>query len=352
MSFFEQITKDPTGFSLFNTLRFVDAKYSDSPKIGKAGKTKEEHIILRQRPSMAFAHTPLSHFIPANTDFKKDQLFNLSFGLFGPMGAMPYHLTEHAYSREYQYDDPTFSRFADIFHHRMISLFYRAEANIQPCIEMDRPDDNDFDLFIGALAGLAQLEDDHCTDHRNNHPSNLSSSTEPKTIQSDYKNKWDRLYRSGLFSLATRPADGLKSLILDFLELPVEIEQLTGGWLQLSEEDQFNIGIFSNNNQLGVNTSLGERVFDAQHKFTVKIGPLGIDEFYRLLPNTDLFQQLREMIRLYSNDEYDWDIELELKSHHVPQFQLGSQSQLGWTTWAGSPTQIEDQKVRLESKGF
>ena len=213
---------------------------------------------------------------------------------------------------------------------------------------MDRPDDNDFDLFIGALAGLSQLEDNHCSAHTND----LTNAGTQQSAQSIYKNKWDRLYRSGLFSLATRPADGLKSLILDFLELPVEIEQLTGGWLQLSEEDQFNIGIFSNNNQLGVNTSLGERVFDAQHKFTVKIGPLGIDEFYRLLPNTDLFQQLREMIRLYSNDEYDWDIELELKSHHVPQFQLGMQSQLGWTTWAGSPTQIEDQKVRLESKGF
>ena len=101
-----------------------------------------------------------------------------------------------------------------------------------------------------------------------------------------------------------------------------------------------------------MNTSLGEQVFDAQHKFTVKIGPLSRPEFYSLLPNTDLFQQLREMIRLYSNDEYDWDIELELKSHHVPEFQLGVQSQLGWTTWAGTPTEIADQKVLLESKGF
>ncbi|CCK76772.1 MAG: type VI secretion system baseplate subunit TssG [Oleispira antarctica] len=340
MSFFDQITQDPSGFSLFNTLRFVDAKYSDAPRIGQAGKSTEEHIVLRQQPSMAFANTPLSHFIPANEDFEKDQLFNLSFGLFGPMGAMPYHLTEHAHSREHQYKDPTFARFADVFHHRMISLFYRAEANIQPCIEMDRPEENEFDLFIGALAGLSQLESNH------------STTIENQTAQSIHKNKWDRLYRSGLFSMATRPADGLKSLILDFLQLPVKIEQLTGGWLQLAEEDQFNIGVFSNNNQLGINTSLGEQVFDVQHKFTVKIGPLSIEDFYSLLPNTDLFQQLREMIRLYSNDEHDWDIELELKSHHVPKFQLGVQSQLGWTTWAGSPTQIADQKVLLESKGF
>lgn len=340
MSFFDQITQDPSGFSLFNTLRFVDAKYSDAPRIGQAGKSTEEHIVLRQQPSMAFANTPLSHFIPANEDFEKDQLFNLSFGLFGPMGAMPYHLTEHAHSREHQYKDPTFARFADVFHHRMISLFYRAEANIQPCIEMDRPEENEFDLFIGALAGLSQLESNH------------STTIENQTAQSIHKNKWDRLYRSGLFSMATRPADGLKSLILDFLQLPVKIEQLTGGWLQLAEEDQFNIGVFSNNNQLGINTSLGEQVFDVQHKFTVKIGPLSIEDFYSLLPNTDLFQQLREMIRLYSNDEHDWDIELELKFHHVPKFQLGVQSQLGWTTWAGSPTQIADQKVLLESKGF
>lgn len=344
MSFFEQITQSPNGFSLFNTLRFVDAKYSDAPRIGQGNKASDEHIVLRQQPSMAFAHTPLSHFIPANEDFPKDQLFNLVFGLFGPMGAMPYHLTEHAHNREHQFNDPTFARFADVFHHRMISLLYRAEANSQPCIEMDRPEDNDFDLLIGALSGLAQLDDDLSD--------NFSKNDNKQSAQSAFKNKWDRLHRSGLFSLATRPADGLKSLIIDFLQLPVEIEQLSGGWLQLAPEDQFNIGLFSNNNQLGVNTSLGEQVFDAQHKFTIKIGPLNIEDFYHLLPNTDLFKQLREMVRLYSNDEYDWDIELELKSHHVPKFQLGMQSQLGWTTWAGSPTQIADQKVLLESKGF
>jgi len=345
MTFFEQITEDPAGFSLFNTLRFVDAKYSDSPKIGEANKTSDEHIILRQKPSMAFANSPLSHFIPANDDNPKDQLFNLSFGLFGPMGALPFHLTEHALNREHQFNDPTFARFADIFHHRMISLFYRAEANIQPCIEMDRPEENNFDLMIGALSGLAQLEPEEINIDE------LNSKID-QACDSLFKQKWDRLHRSGLFSLPTRPADGLKSLILDFLNLPVEIKQLTGGWLQLTPEDQFNIGIFSNNNQLGINTGLGEQVFDAQHKFTVQIGPLNLKEFYKLLPNTQLFQQLREMIRLYSNDEYDWDIELELKSHHVPQFQLGVQSQLGWTTWAGSPTKIEDQKVLLESKGF
>ena len=345
MTFFDQITADPAGFSLFNTLRFVDAKYCDSPKIGQANKTSDEHIILRQKPSMAFANTPLSHFIPANEDQPKDQLFNLSFGLFGPMGALPYHLTEHALNREHQFGDPTFARFADIFHHRMISLFYRAEANIQPCIEMDRPAENNFDLLIGALSGLAQL------DSKKIDTDELDKKID-QSCHAIFKQKWDRLHRSGLFSLATRPADGLKSLLLDFLNLPVKIEQLTGGWLQLSSEDQFNIGVFSNNNQLGVNTSLGEQVFDVQHKFTVKIGPLNLTDFYRLLPNTQLFQQLREMIRLYSNDEYDWDIELELKSHHVPQFQLGVQSQLGWTTWTGSPTKIEYQQVLLESKGF
>lgn len=345
MSFFEQITADPAGFSLFNTLRFVDAKYKASPKIGEANKSSDEHIMLRQKPSMSFANTSLSQFVPANDEYSKDQLYNLSFGLFGPMGALPYHLTEHAHSREHHFSDPTFAHFADIFHHRMISLFYRAEANIQPCIEMDRPDENSFDLLIGALSGLAQLNSTEVE-------KKLLDEQIDKTSQSIHEHKWDRLHRSGLFSLATRPADGLKSLITDFLQLPVNIEQLTGGWLQLESEDQFNIGIFSNNNQLGFNTNLGEKVFDAQHKFTVKIGPLNRKDFYRLLPNSQLFQQLREMIRLYSNDEYDWDIELELKSHHVPQFQLGMQSQLGWTTWAGSPTQIADQKVLLESKGF
>ena len=51
------------------------------------------------------------------------------FGLFGPDGPLPLHLTEYARDRRRNFRDPTLQRFADIFHHRALSLLWRAWAD-------------------------------------------------------------------------------------------------------------------------------------------------------------------------------------------------------------------------------
>ena len=62
------------------------------------------------------------------------------FGLLGPNGPLPLHLTEYARERLRHAGDPTLSRFLDIFHHRFLALFYRAWAQAQPHVNRDRPE--------------------------------------------------------------------------------------------------------------------------------------------------------------------------------------------------------------------
>ena len=50
-------------------------------------------------------------------------------------------------------NDPTLVAFADIFHHRALSLFYRAWADAQPTVQMDRPRNNRFAVHLGSLTG-------------------------------------------------------------------------------------------------------------------------------------------------------------------------------------------------------
>jgi predicted component of type VI protein secretion system len=50
------------------------------------------------------------------------------FGLTGPQGPMPLHFTEYVRERARNHGDPTLARFLDLFHHRLLSLFYRAWA--------------------------------------------------------------------------------------------------------------------------------------------------------------------------------------------------------------------------------
>jgi type VI secretion system protein ImpH len=64
---------------------------------------------------------------------------------------LPLHLTEYARDRARNADDPTLARFLDIFHHRTLSLFYRAWANSRPTLSFDRPQADRFAAFLGAL---------------------------------------------------------------------------------------------------------------------------------------------------------------------------------------------------------
>ncbi len=60
------------------------------------------------------------------------------FGLFGPNGPLPIHLTEYAHERQLQAKDNTFVEFCNVFHHRLLSLFYRAWAVNQKSVDFDR----------------------------------------------------------------------------------------------------------------------------------------------------------------------------------------------------------------------
>ena len=131
------IERDPSRYDFFQTLRLLEALNADRPRLGRSARAAEDRIRLRQEPSMAFAPRTLAAF-RAGGGGKPAQLDQFFFGLFGPNGPLPLHLTEYAHDRKLQSRDPTFSRFGDIFHHRMLSFFYRAWADAQPATHLDR----------------------------------------------------------------------------------------------------------------------------------------------------------------------------------------------------------------------
>ena len=102
----------------------------------------------------AAAPTPMAAFEQAQGDLPPRLQVRL-FGLLGPNGPMPLHITEYVRERLRNAGDPTLSKFLDIFHHRFISLFYRAWAQAQPFVNHDRPKSDRFTVYVGAFLGLA-----------------------------------------------------------------------------------------------------------------------------------------------------------------------------------------------------
>ncbi len=127
INFLTQVSEKPFRYGFYQTVRRINCFYQDKPITGHSYRPADDPVRFSQEPYTSFAP---STFSTLNID-EPGQVPRLSqrfIGLFGPNGPLPLHLTEYARDRERHHRDASFSRFADMFHHRAVSLFYSAWA--------------------------------------------------------------------------------------------------------------------------------------------------------------------------------------------------------------------------------
>ncbi len=307
---FAAVAAEPWKWSYFQALRLLECLAPDMPRLGTASRPADEPVRLGQQPSLSFAPASLAGLIPGHAG--APPRLEVSFlGLFGPNGPLPLHLTEYARSRLLHAGDASFARFADLIHHRFLSLFYRAWAQAQPCVSLDRPGQDRFGSFVGSLCGLGL------------------DSVRERDAMPDYA----KLHYAGLLGRQVRNAEGLATMLSGFLGLPVQVEQFVGHWMTLRERDRTRLG--SGCGGLGRDAVLGARVWDRQHKFRLQIGPLSLADYEGLLPGVGGIDALVDAVRNYAGIEHEWDVRLMLRADSVPRLLLGGSTRLGYSSWLG-----------------
>jgi type VI secretion system protein ImpH len=313
VSFLELLERAPHAFDFHVALRRLEGVFRSAPRFGQAVHAAEEPVRLGQDPSLAFAPSSLQAF-QAPRDGLPGRLQVAFFGLFGPQGPLPLHLTEYARERLRNAGDGALASFVDLFHHRMLSLFHRAWARSQPTASQDRPADNHFATYLGSLCGIG-----------------MRSLRGRDTIADSSK-----LYYAALLAGPTRNAESLRALLSDFFETPVAIEEFVCDWVTLPRDSRFALGRSQETSALGRTTVLGARVQLCQHKFRIVLGPLSGAQFARLLPGSEALARLVALVRLYAGDEWQWDVRLVLAPEDSAQLQLSRGARLGWNTRLGA----------------
>ena len=304
------LQREPYNFDFYQALRRLECVYREKPRLGESARAAEDPVRLGQRPDLAFAPSSLASF-EAGGDGRLPRLSVLFFGLFGPNGPLPLHLTEYARDRMRNAEDPTFARFADLFHHRMLSLFYRAWANAQPTVNFDRPDSDRFAVYVGSLFGMAM----------------------PSLRGRDAVSDLTKLHYAGPLACQARHAAGLQGVLADFFKIPVEIEEFVGQWVDLPEDGRWRLAESPETGTLGRSATVGARIWECQQKFRIAFGPIGLADYLRLLPGSDSLKRLVALVGNYIGHELTWDVNLILRKQEVPPLVLGGTAQLGWTTW-------------------
>jgi len=298
----------PHAHHLYQALRLIEAANPERPRLGRSTRPSQDPVRLGQEAELAFPPSTVEGFRRGEGG-APDRLTQRMFGLFGPQGPLPLHLTEHARDRLRNHRDPTFTAFADLFHHRMLSLLYRAWASGQPAPSFDRADDDPFGDKVAALAGHAGAG----------------------FVDRDAMPDLAKRHFAGLLAAAPRSESGLKAMLSRFFGAPVEIESFIGDWLHLEPHDRGRLGAAA----LGRDANLGGKVWSREGKFRIRIGPLSLSDYERLLPGGESLKRLAALVRNAVGEALDWDVNLVLRRTEVPAPVLGGGVRLGMTTWIG-----------------
>jgi len=315
-----ELAESPFQHSFYQALRRIESAHRHLPRLGEAVRPSQEAVRVGQPAELTFAPvnvTALVHRGPG-----APWLMQRAFGLLGPNGPLPIHLTEYARERANQHADPALLRFLDHLTHRFALLFYRAWAQAQPALSLDRPDDTRYTRWLGSLFGdgnETQLGRDAAGDSA-------------------------KLHFAGRLARQTRDADGLLAWLRAEFDVPIRIEQWCGHWMALGRDERTRVQR-RGGQPLGGGAVLGSTCWDVQHKFRIVVGPLRLARHRAFLPDGRDLARLQAMVRQWVGLEFDWDVRLVLDRTEVPRMILardGTAAPLGRTSWLGHYRRTRD----------
>lgn len=350
--------EEPHRFSFFQAVRLLEfvgfdgsIRLSEGNEVGPIGEKPsgldfepgDEVSRFRATHSFGFPSSAI-HRISADKRTRDPEVkktrrpidFEVTFmSLTGPGGVLPTHYTRECLRKS----GSPYTDFLDLFNHRLVALFLRAweKYRFPTAYERYRRAGGGEDSFtrslfslvglgIEPLRGRLKLEDEIC------------------------------LYYGALFASAHRPVCSLKGLISDYFGLPVAIEECVGQWVSVGSEDVSCLPSRRSpkgmNCSLGLDTLLGDSIWETQSRFRVSLGPLSLKSYLSFLPNEGSVHSLVDLIRFYVGIEYGFEVVISLRSEEIPALRLESRSDadvdpqlddssssspslLGWTTWLG-----------------
>jgi type VI secretion system protein ImpH len=329
--------------SFLGLLRRISARDRDVPAVGLGHSPRSERYRIGQCASLAFAPREIAE-VREDTGRIVIEVFGL--GVLGPNGPMPLHFTETTFERTEIERDRATADFLDLFHHRALALFYRAWASTQPTTELDRAEAEVFSRYPAALTG-----DDLCRPRLRALP--------PHAL----------LAATGHRAWHTRTASGLTATLTHFFGARVAVQLFAPGWLPIRAADRNCLGapplpiaadptqywqvVSDERIRLGRGALLGGFVRDRQHRFRLRLGPMGFQRYLGFTPGGAHAAQLADWITSFVGDGLAWDASLWISGTEVVPCSLGASLGLGHAAWLG--TTCSDGQVAgmwIASDGF
>jgi type VI secretion system protein ImpH len=295
---------------------------------GSDASPEEEVIRFRHDPGLGFSCSDVSAVTerscrprpwePDGASRPGWEVVTTFLGLSGTVSPIPLYLADEV-ARE-DPDAPRARDFLDLFHHRLVSLLYRALASRDLPNGWRRDGRDTWTPRLLALLGVDAFE-------------RLGRTPLPA---------WRLLGLAPLLAERVVTADALEAALEDALagelgSARVAIEPFAGAWVDIPVGDQVALGVRAS--RLGEDLVLGRRVYDAAGTFRVVVGPLSAEGYSRFTQGGGL-GRVTEVLDALVVEPLEREVVLWLAADAAPQLRLGA-SRLGRDAWlAGQPRSV------------
>jgi type VI secretion system protein ImpH len=324
-----RLIKEGERFSFFQLVKLLEGYYRPEAQVGHQGPASKEVLRFRPDNSMAFPRSDVvkvERLAPTEAQPDRFRVTTSFMGLYGTTSPLPFFYTDETLRRDPEED--TVRAFVDLFHHRLLSLFYRAWTKYRYHTQFEEGGADLFSSRMFSLIGLGTKDLVHQT-----------------------RLPAERLIRfAGLLTQRTRSASALEGLLSDFFDgVPIQVVPFVERWAPIQPAQQLRLG--KANCRLGTDASVGDRVMDRAGQFRIVLGPMGFDAFTRFLPDGEWFKMMESLVILFLQDRLEFNLELQLRGMEVPPLQLSGAgpARLGWTTWL--PGRTDGDRVRSVALG-
>jgi len=321
------LEREGTGFEFFQLMRLLQRMHPDRDPVGGWSDPRGEVARMHVIPTLAFPPSEISGVEITSSGPRRKRRDNEParvgvrfFGLVGPQGVLPQGYTEYAAGRA-RARDTGLRDFLDLFHHRLLSLFYRAWERHHTSVALERGDEDRIHAHLLDLVGAG------------NAIGQRKSVLPPDTMA----------YYAGLLALRSRPALGLAQLVSDYFGVTATVEQFVGEWRMLPDGGQVCLGDDDADGRLG-QAVIGSAVYDPHSRVVLRLGPLSRAQFDTFLPQGRHHKVLKSLAQFYADDEVGVDAQLVLARDEVPSASLGTSTspRLGFGTWLRNRTPTRD----------
>lgn len=310
-------------FSFFRAVRLLEAFDGRAKPLGETLRPSEEPVRFRVRPGFAFPPNEIEGL--AEPERGGPPELSVAFlGLIGPSGVLPDWYNELAQKKSRR-GDRVLVDFLDLFHHRLVTLFYLAWKKYRFPDSYRAGGGDRLSRHLLSLIGLGT-------------PGLLPMIGLPAEALT---------YCTGHLSRTVASAAAIEGAVAYLAGTDAQVEQFIERRLPLAPEDQTQVGMA--NALLGEETVCGSFVWERQTRFRVHLGPMGYAGFLRFLPDGDMLRPIFALVRYMVGVEFEFEIRVHLRVEETPPPILGAASpeagavRLGWAGWSRHPDLVMDE---------